>query len=139
VQAATPTSTPTPTAIATQSSIGATSTPTSTPTPGSGSGVTLLSTTLNFGTVILGQNSDPSVVTLTNGSASKLTIKSTSVGFDFEIMSTTCGSSLGAGQSCTYAIEFRPLTTGTKSELFKVNDSSPDSPQEVHLQGICKN
>jgi len=101
--------------------------------------VTLLSTPLNFGTVILGQTSPASVVTLTNGSGTKLTIKSVSAGIDFEIASTTCGASLNIGQSCTYSIEFRPLTVGTKNELLKVNDSSPDSPQEVQLQGICKN
>jgi hypothetical protein len=109
-------------------------TPTSTPT--ASSGVSLLPSSLNFGTVTLDQTSPSSSVTLFNGTSSKLTIKSAATGLDFTIVSTTCSSTLSAGQSCSYTLNFRPLTVGTKSEPFVVNDSSPNSPQQVELIGV---
>jgi hypothetical protein len=97
----------------------------------------LLSSTLNFGTVALGQTSTASAVTLTNGTSTTLTISGTSIGLDFIVVSTTCSSSLAAGQSCAYMLAFRPLTAGSKSETFRVNDSSADSPQKVQLLGVA--
>jgi hypothetical protein len=90
--------------------------------------------------VHFGQTSAPDTVSLTNGSASKLTIKSAGVGLiNFALASTTCPSALNVGQSCNYVLNFRPLTTGIKNEVFKVNDSSATSPQQVQLHGVCNN
>lgn len=96
--------------------------------------VALLPPTLNFGTVTLGQTSAASTVTLSNGTGSNFTIKSTAVGLDFIIVNTTCSSVLSAGASCTYQLSFRPLTAGSKNELFIVNNTT-NSPLEVHLLG----
>jgi len=99
--------------------------------------VTLLPSELSFGTLGLGKTSASSAVTLTNATSSNISLKSTAVGLDFEIVSTTCSSTLGAGQSCSYELAFRPLTLGSKNEMFKVTDSSSNSPQQVQLIGIA--
>ena len=83
----------------------------------------------------MGQTSAASIVTLSNGTGSKLTIKSTAVGLDFIIVNTTCSSVLNAGQSCNYLVSFRPRSAGTKSEVFRVTDNI-NSPQKVQLHGI---
>ena len=83
----------------------------------------------------LGQTSAASTVTLSNGTGSNFTIKGTAVGLDFMIVSTTCSSVLNPGGSCNYLLSFRPLTGGSKSELFLINQSTA-SQQEVQLQGI---
>jgi hypothetical protein len=95
-----------------------------------------LPSTLDFGTVIAGQSSAPSSVTLSNGSGNKLTIRGTVIGIDYKVVSTTCSSTLNAGQSCNYMVSFRPLSAGTKNEQFRVFDSAGNSPQKVQLNGL---
>jgi probable HAF family extracellular repeat protein len=112
-----------------------TATPTPTPTATATPGVTLLPSTLDFGTVTVGQTSAPSSVTLNNGTEKKLTIRKTTIGKDFVVVSTTCSSTLEPGQSCDYSISFEPLKAGDKGESFKVFDSAINSPQNVELQG----
>ncbi|HTY56868.1 MAG TPA: NHL repeat-containing protein, partial [Candidatus Binataceae bacterium] len=123
---------PTPTMTTTR-----VSTPTPIPTATAAAGVTLLPSVLNFGTIAVSQSSVPSSVTLSNGSAKKLTLRKTTIGQDFVIVSTTCSPSLGAGQSCDYSISFEPLKAGSKNETFKVFDNAIDSPQMVTLQGTA--
>jgi len=69
------------------------------------------------------------------GSRQKLTISGYTIGPDFAVVSTTCPSLLRIGQSCNYVLSFRSLSTGTKSEVFKVIDSFHGS-QMVKLHGI---
>jgi hypothetical protein len=56
----------------------------------------------------------------------------------FVVVSKTCSSTLNAGQPCDYLISFRPRSTGTKSEVFKVSDNI-NSPQKVQLHGVTSN
>ncbi len=99
--------------------------------------VTLLPTTLDFGTFYVGQSSAPSTITLSNGTAKKVKIRSTTIGRDFKVVSTTCSSTLNAGQSCTYMVSFEPRRAGTKNEVFKVTDNSGKGPLKVALQGVA--
>jgi hypothetical protein len=101
----------------------------------SGNLVWLEPSPLDFGTITIDQSSLPSAVTLNNQSGKKLTIKSTTIGPDFVVVSTTCGSVLKAGQSCSFLISFQPQSTVTTSETFEVFDSASNSPQQVQLQG----
>jgi hypothetical protein len=109
-----------------------THTPTATPTPF----LTLSPSTLNFGTVKVGQSSAQSGVTLDNGTGKKVTIHSTMIGRDFKVLVTTCSSVLNAGQSCDYSISFQPQSEGTKHEVFKVDSSSGKNPLKVNLEGV---
>jgi len=47
----------------------------------------------------------------------------------------TCGTSVGAGASCTITLKFVPKAIGGRSASVSISDSSPDSPQQVSLSG----
>ncbi len=101
----------------------------------SGNLVWLEPPTLDFGTIAIGQSSLPSAVTLNNRSGKKLTKITSSIGPDYTVVSNTCSSTLGAGQSCEFWVIFRPQGSVTTPETFFVFDSAPNSPQQVQLQG----
>ena len=44
---------------------------------------------------------------------------------------TTCGSTLAGGHACTFMVVFKPQSTGTKNELFRVFE-----PHSVKLHGV---
>lgn len=46
-----------------------------------------------------------------------------------------CGSSLGAGKSCTIRVTFTPTATGSRSAWVAITDNGGDSPQRVALSG----
>jgi len=106
--------------------------------------LTLLPSTLDFGTVKVGQSSAAQTVTLSNGTGKNLIISGWSIGRDFKIVSTTCSlpppspTVLPAGESCSYMLSFDPQSAGTKNELFQVVDSAPKSPLKAKLQGVGK-
>jgi hypothetical protein len=96
--------------------------------------VTLLPSTLNFGTITLGEVSASSTVTLTNGTGKTLDIRGTGIGLNFVVVGSTCPAALSPGHSCNYTINFRPLSVGTKSGQFRVRNNI--KAQVVHLTGV---
>jgi hypothetical protein len=46
-----------------------------------------------------------------------------------------CGSSLGAGASCTISIAFAPTAAGSRSASLEISDDASGSPQTVSLSG----
>jgi len=83
------------------------------------------------GTAGLNQN-----VTLTNNGNVALTITSVvaSPASEFSQLST-CGNSLGVGESCPIAVFFDPNTSGARSGSLTITDNDPTSPQVVTLTG----
>lgn len=49
--------------------------------------------------------------------------------------SNSCGTSIGAGHSCTITVTFEPSKTGARSASLQVNDDGRGSPQKVSLSG----
>jgi hypothetical protein len=116
--------------------------------------VTLSPGSLNFGSQTEGTSSQAQTVTVQNsGSASLSSIAitlsessaSSSVGKisadaagissqDYSA-TTTCGSSLAAGASCTVSVTFSPTTTGSFPGLLQISDNAVGSPQTVGLAG----
>ena len=47
-----------------------------------------------------------------------------------------CGSSLGAGQSCTVRITFKPRRPGARAAFINMVDSTAEGRHEVRLEGI---
>jgi hypothetical protein len=105
---------------------------------GTGTYVTLSPTTLNFGTVTVGQASTPQVATFTNGAKFALPIKSLSITgtniSDFT-ETNTCGTSVAAGASCTITVTFKPTASGLRTADVSVTDGGGGSPQTVALTG----
>ncbi len=77
-------------------------------------------TSVNYGTVLAGTSSSPTTVTLTSNGTSDLTVSSVSVSGanagEFVLSSDNCtGTTLPAGNTCTFQVTFSPTSAGSKS------------------------
>jgi hypothetical protein len=105
---------------------------------GIGTEVKLSPGSVVFPTQVVGTQSSAKVVTLTNVGTSTLTISSISLtganAGDFT-QTHTCGSTLGAGASCTISVTFHPSAIGTRNAEISISDNGGGSPQLVPLSG----
>lgn len=94
---------------------------------------------LPFGQQPLGTSSAPMTVTLTNTASVTLDITGITIGgsdpADFS-QTSTCGSTVNPGASCTISVTFAPQAGGSRSAALTITDSAPDSPQTVPLSGV---
>jgi uncharacterized repeat protein (TIGR03803 family) len=106
---------------------------------GIGTTVKLSPISLNFGAVAIGTTSGAKTVTLTNVDTATLTITGIAITGTYSgdyAQTTTCGSSLAAGASCSFSITFKPAATGTRTAALSITDNAAGSPQKVTLSGI---
>jgi hypothetical protein len=111
-----------------------------------GSGVntaTLTPATLTFPSTAVGKTSGAQVATLKNTGGATLKITKGGItisGADASSFTrtTTCGSTLAAGASCTVSVKFKPAATGSLAATLSVADDAAGSPQEVTLSGTGK-
>jgi hypothetical protein len=96
--------------------------------------VTLNPTNLSFPDTVVGQSSQPEIVTMTNTGHATLTISRISISGDFS-ETNTCGSSLSAGQNCSIGVTFTPTALGTRSGMVTIADNASNSPQTIPLSG----
>jgi dienelactone hydrolase len=100
--------------------------------------VKLIPASLNFDTVKIDSTSAPQTITLTNTGSAALTINSITItgtnAGDFS-QTNDCNTSVGAGNSCTITVTFKPTASGSRSANVTISDSSADSPQQVALSG----
>jgi hypothetical protein len=106
---------------------------------GSGTLVTLSPSSVNFGTVKVGQSSAPTSITVTNKSTNQtLSITGIQIGganpTDFT-QTNNCPSSLSPQTSCTVMVTFTPLVTGSLTAQLQVYDNGGGSPQTASLSG----
>jgi hypothetical protein len=103
--------------------------------------VLLNPTSLSFGNQLSGTSSSPVPVTLTNiGTAAltPITITITGTNASFFTKTTTCGSSLGAGSSCTISVTFSPTAAGGATAILTLTDDDKNvsgSQQFIQLTG----
>lgn len=94
-------------------------------------------TSLNFGSVLVGQSSSM-IATLTYNARIALSIiRVTLTGAqpaDFS-ETNTCGTTLAAGMSCTITVTFTPLVTGARAASIQIADSAFNTPQVISLSG----
>jgi hypothetical protein len=95
---------------------------------------TLSATALTFPSQTVGTTSSPQSVALSNTGNAALSIASIGITGDFG-ETTTCGASLAAGASCTFAVLFTPTATGSRSGALAITDNAAGSPQMVMLAG----
>ena len=112
--------------------------------PLSGTGTVLRFTppALNFSKIQVGKQSAAQKVTVKNlGNGLVTFTQAISIGGtnpnDFSIQSggTTCGTTLGAGATCTVSVVFAPLAKGSRSATLIFTDNGGGSPQDVSLSG----
>jgi hypothetical protein len=107
---------------------------------GSGNLVTVLPTSLSFGSFTVGTRSPSKMVTVTNNQAVAITLSDALGGNnpgDFAVSAgTTCGSSLAATRSCVYAVTFKPLARKSRGATLNISASpDPGSPHAIALSG----
>jgi hypothetical protein len=95
--------------------------------------VTLSPTSLNLGGVLVGQNANGQIVTLTNSGKGSLTftgVTVTGAGFSFQ---SYCGLVLAPSTNCEINVTFKPSAIGPVSGELQIGDTAPNSPQKVEL------
>lgn len=73
--------------------------------------------------------------TIKNNGKTSMSMTSIAASSNFSISSNNCGSSLGAGKSCTVTATFTPPFANTINGSVTITDSDPTSPQNVSLTG----
>jgi hypothetical protein len=100
--------------------------------------VKLSPTSLKFGSVQVGHTSAGKTFTVANTGTTVLSI--TGIGItgtdagDFSEINS-CGSSLGAGKSCSISLTFTPRAKGSRTGAVSISDNGGGSPQTVSLSG----
>ena len=102
--------------------------PQSVPLQGTGSEFTISPASLTFATQLVDTTSVAKVVTVSNVTPASSTLspsfRGTNFGdFQIKAVGTTCTSSLAAGKSCKYEIEFTPSVNGAENATFNVTGS----------------
>jgi hypothetical protein len=105
---------------------------------GVGTQVSLIPASLSFGSVNLGTTSSAMTATFTNVGSTSVNITTVTItgtnGTEFA-QTNTCGTSVGAGASCTFSITFTPAGMGSRTATLSVYDGGGGSPQTVALSG----
>jgi hypothetical protein len=96
--------------------------------------VTLTPGSINFGNQAIDTTSPSQQFTLKNNQTVTLTINGVRVASGFA-QTNTCGTSLGAGHSCTINVTFSPTTATTYSGTVSVSDNASNSPQAAGVSG----
>ena len=96
------------------------------------SGVTVAPTALNFGSVATGTTSTAQTVTVSNPTSAAAPVSSIAVTGAFAETST-CGTSIAAGGSCTVSVTFKPTAAGSATGSLTV--SAGGTTTAVSLSG----
>ena len=94
---------------------------------------------LNFGNVLIGTNSTPLPVTLSNVGTGPINITGINYSnpeFSQYLQSSTCGTSIAGLSSCQVFSIFTPNAPGAQSGSVNILDSDPGSPSTVSLKGV---
>ena len=97
--------------------------------------VTLLPSSLQFPTQLVGTQSPSQIVWLTNTGDQPVAISNIAVSGAFT-QTNDCPSSLMIGLACYINVVFAPTAAGTATGTLSVTDNALQSPQEVTLSGI---
>ncbi|MGD0921682.1 MAG: choice-of-anchor D domain-containing protein [Terriglobia bacterium] len=89
---------------------------------------------LDFGNQLVGTPSAPQTVTLTNNGTETLNISNIATSGDFA-QTNTCGTSVAAGNSCTFDVRFSPTEAGPRTGTLAITDDAEGSPHTVSLSG----
>jgi hypothetical protein len=92
-------------------------------------------TCATLGTTAVGTTTTPVPITLTNNSSTTVTGITISISGPYAVSSTTCGTSLAPGATCTIYVTFTPTAAGTQTGTLTITDSASNSPQTVNLSG----
>jgi hypothetical protein len=100
--------------------------------------VTLIPSSLDFGTVTQG-TSTPLNISVKNSGNAALHISSVAIAGadanDFSSSSSNCNAAIPANSTCTITVTFTPLAPGVRTTTITITDDAPNSPQTVQIKG----
>jgi centrosomal CEP192-like protein/HYDIN/CFA65/VesB family protein len=106
---------------------------------GTGQSIALSPTSLNFGTVAVGNTSSQQNVTVTNVGTTTVTftgfVFAGAAAGDYLISANTCGATIAAGANCSVGVKFKPTTTGNRNAKLNVKNNGGGSPSTTNVTG----
>ena len=107
---------------------------------GVGQSIMVSPTTLNFGTVAVGNTSSQQNVLVTNVGSATVTFTGFALAGggagDYLISSNTCGATIAPGANCSVGVEFKPTKKSTRNATLNVKNNGGGSPSAVALTGV---
>jgi hypothetical protein len=100
--------------------------------------ITLSATSITFGPQLVGTESTPQTITITNTGSAPLNGISFGIAATYEPifpLISTCGASLSPGASCTFSVAFKPASTGTTATTLAIGNNSGLPSQQLSLSG----
>jgi hypothetical protein len=85
---------------------------------------TLSPTSVDFGTVIVGQTATQTVTFHNNGPAAATIYNYSDTNSTFSAVGSTCTPTVAANTSCTYTLQFTPIAAGPQTGTFEIEDKS---------------
>jgi Abnormal spindle-like microcephaly-assoc'd, ASPM-SPD-2-Hydin len=104
------------------------------PPPKTGAASFSPSSPLSFPSQLVGSESSPETVQLTNTGAHPISISSVEASGNFRV-SNSCGKSVPSGGSCTISAVFAPRSQGRHTGAVTLVDSASSKPQVIELSG----
>ena len=102
---------------------------------GTQAGLSVSPTTFNFGSVVDGQTKSQNF-SITNTGTANLTVSQISIsGTGYSIPGLATPTTIPAGQSAAFTVEFAPTTNGTLAGSVSISSNAPSSPTTVSLSG----
>jgi hypothetical protein len=98
--------------------------------------ITASPSSVTFGTQTLNTSSAAQVVTVTNASASAVTVSSVVVAGDFA-QTNNCSTVAANGGTCSISVTFAPTATGIRTGSLTISDNAQGSPLTVSLTGTA--
>ena len=99
--------------------------------------VTLSTSSIGLGSVLVGSSATAKPVTLTNNQNVPLTNINISIsGATAYSQVNTCGTSIPANGQCTITVTFTPTIAGSQTGTVNISDSASNSPQTIALMGM---
>lgn len=90
---------------------------------------------LDFGTVAIGQTSATQTVTLTNNQSTALAIQAITASGNYS-QSNNCTATLAAGATCSISVGFTPTVKGTLSGAISASTDASLAAQPIGLTGV---
>ncbi|MFL6417502.1 MAG: choice-of-anchor D domain-containing protein [Bryobacteraceae bacterium] len=96
--------------------------------------LSLSTTSLSFGSVLVTATSATQTVTLSNTGNAALTFSGISASSDFG-QNNNCKSALKQNATCQISVSFSPSEAGSRSGSITIVDNAPGSPHQISLNG----
>jgi hypothetical protein len=97
--------------------------------------IALFPTTINFGSITVGQTSPIVTVQVSSVGNKRLSLSNILITGNF-VEQNNCGKQLNIGGACTIKVQFKPLRKGTQVGTVKITDTALGTSQLIRLSGV---